>query len=193
MQVTFFFIYLLFYFLVLWSFLLSLVVCVPLFFFSHVSFAVSFSFLKNYTRWNLLILSFFLLLSGLPPVGLFFIKLNIIVYLLKYWNIFFIILMFLLLFFSMIFYLQVFRFRKGWTNLRILFQGSFYSTNANSRLNQSLNLTTPFKPLLVEGDFYLYNIVYLLFIICFFLFFSIFFITDLYLIFLNIFLITWYL
>ena len=186
MQLTFASIYLIFYIIILWCFLLSLVIYVPIFFISHVSFNTSFSFLKNYTKSTGLIFLLFFLLSGLPPVGIFFLKLNIIIYLLTYWNLFYIILVYFILFFNMLFYLQILKFKKQWTYLSIIFKSDIYKLNAkdNSLLQKPEVLI--FKKLINKESYYVYNITYIIFSILLLFFFSIFFFSDIFICILNI-------
>lgn len=127
-----------------------------------------FTFINKYTRlksfWLFLIFS----LTGLPPVGLFFIKVNILLFLLYNTHFFIILLIFLFFFLNMIFYIQVLAVKNYQKDIYSIIDSKFYSLWNNNNLNLKNQST--------------YSDYYLFFLIVFsigFLFFSIFLFTDL--------------
>lgn len=71
-----------------------------------------FIFLLKYTHTKNLFLFLIFCLTGLPPVGLFFIKFNILSFLLYQNHIFFSIVLFFMFFFNMLYYSQLFNFKN---------------------------------------------------------------------------------
>lgn len=174
-----------FYILLLWTFLLTTAVFVPTFFISELSFSTGFLFLKYYTPYYLIITLLFFLLSGLPPTGLFLVKINLLTYMVHMWDFATIVLVFLILFFNMLFYLQVLRYKSGWIFLRSVFHGKHYTANTfNSNLSYR-HLTLPL-PLLAKGNSWSYEILYLIIFTSTLLVFFFFFIPDLFLIVTNL-------
>lgn len=127
------------------------------------------NFLKKYTKFTPIIL-FLFFLTGLPPVGFFFIKLNLLLNLFSNLNIVIYVLVFLNILLTMFFYLQIF-------------------TISNKKLKQSTNLFKTLKLLRVNNfqfnnfqlNFYIGCVLYSFFNIFFIYFFA-----DLYLIFNNL-------
>lgn len=84
----------------------------PLYFLTHMSTTNFMIFFQKYKHTKNLYLWLFFCLTGLPPVGLFFIKFNIFFYVLYQSHIFIIIILFLLFFVNMLYYAQLFNFRN---------------------------------------------------------------------------------
>lgn len=124
--------------------------------------------IRKYTHWGI---PYFLIfaLSGLPPVGLFFIKINFIYYLMYNIGIFNIIIIFINLLLSMIFYLQIFN--TGNKSIHYTTQTiNIFKKSANNPNNSYISSS------------FTYNIYYLFIFLFFFNFFFIFFFCDFYLI-----------
>lgn len=71
-----------------------------------------FIFLLKYTPTKNLFLFLLFCLTGLPPVGLFFIKFNILAFLLYQNHVFFSLVLFFMFFFNMLYYTQLFNFKN---------------------------------------------------------------------------------
>jgi len=84
----------------------------PLYFLTHMSMSSFMIFFQKYKHTKNLYLWLFFCLTGLPPVGLFFVKFNIFFYVLYQSHLFVIIVLFLLFFLNMLYYAQVFNFRN---------------------------------------------------------------------------------
>lgn len=79
----------------------------------NLSFLNLMQFIVRYkTTKNLFLFNFFVL-SGLPPVGLFFIKFNFFFFILYQNSIIFLVIIFLFFLLNMLFYAQVFNFRNS--------------------------------------------------------------------------------
>jgi len=84
----------------------------PLYFLTHISITNFMIFFQKYKHTKNLYLWLFFCLTGLPPVGLFFIKFNIFFYVLYQSHIFIVMILFLLFFLNMLYYAQLFNFRN---------------------------------------------------------------------------------
>lgn len=146
-----------------------------IFFFEYISktniYTVSLTkftiWIQQYTQasylYSLILISF----SGLPPVALFFIKFQIIINCIVYWDFFVTTLIFIFFFINMIFYLQFFKFKTQWLYLHELFKKQKYPKH-NIKMS---NIT--------------YNVKYLLHFILILLFFVFFIFQDLIIIITN--------
>lgn len=121
--------------------------------------------IQQYTNVSYLYLLILVAFSGLPPVILFFIKFQIIVNYVIYWDFFTSALIFVFFFINMIFYLQFFKFKTQWLYLCELFK--------KKKINK---ITIHNKT---------YNVRYFLHFNLLILFFSIFIFQDLVIIFTN--------
>lgn len=85
-------------------------------------------FLQKYT--NIKNLFFFLIfsLTGLPPVGLFFIKFNILTFILYQTHIFLVIFLFLIFLLNMFYYIQLFNIKNFKTNIYSNLNANLFQT-----------------------------------------------------------------
>lgn len=79
---------------------------------TNLSASTFFIFLYRYTNTRSLFLFLIFILTGLPPVGFFFIKFNIFCFILYNSHIFIILLFFCFFLFNMLFYVQFFNFKN---------------------------------------------------------------------------------
>lgn len=151
---------------------LTLILLLVFFFEYIVEFNIQTVYLTKFSIWtqqytsvsyiySLILIAF----SGLPPTMFFFIKFQIIVNYVVYWDFFISILIFVFFFINMVFYLQFFKFKTQWLYLHELFKKT--KTKLFKLPNRS------------------YNVRYFLHFNLFILFFSIFIFQDLVIIFTN--------
>ena len=82
-------------------------------YFIHYSLSIFIVYIKKYTNYNILFSNLFLCLSGLPPVGLFFIKFNLLNYIINQSHIATIFVVYFVFLLNMFFYLQLFNFKNN--------------------------------------------------------------------------------
>jgi hypothetical protein len=104
--------YIIFYLLTVLSLLILIFSQTPIYLITHLSITNFMVFIQKYKVEKTIYLWLFFCLTGLPPVGLFFIKFNIFFFLLYQTHFLNIILIFFFFFFNMLYYLQVFNFRN---------------------------------------------------------------------------------
>jgi len=104
--------YVVFYLFIFLSFLVLTFSQLPVYVLTHFSTSSFMIFLQKYKPSKNLYLWLIFALTGLPPVGLFFVKFNIFFFVLYQAHIFIIIILFLLFFLNMLFYTQLFNFRN---------------------------------------------------------------------------------
>lgn len=83
--------------------------------------------LQKYTRFKLAFYLLIFTLTGLPPVGLFFIKFNVFIYILYQTHFLIVITLFLIFFCNMIYYIQLFNVKN--------FKKNIYSNLYNATIN----------------------------------------------------------
>lgn len=121
----------------------------PLYILTQFSIVNSLIFIQKYKTTKPLYFWLFFSLTGLPPVGLFFIKFNIFFFILYQAHFAVICLIFLVFFLNMLFYLQVFNFRNYkkslysviTPNLLNVWHNKSYKTNLSNYNNYFLILT----------------------------------------------------
>ena len=189
MKFTIIFFYIFFYILTLYTLFSLLLVFTPLSLYTKFSLYTLFNYLKLYTTHYFLIYTIFLVFSGLPPTIFFFLKVNILIFILNYINTFFLFFIFLSFFLSTLFYLKIFSYKNFWNNAPTKF--FIYKLPIFSKrkfmlkaLDYNYLHTIEFSML---GSFY--TNIYIIFFLISTLMLSFFIFTDLYLIFLNWFLI----
>ena len=104
--------YVIFYLLTVLSLLILIFSQTPLYIITHLSTTNFMVFIQKYKVEKSLYLWLFFCLTGLPPVGLFFVKFNIFFFLLYQTHFISVILIFLFFLFNMLYYIQVFNFRN---------------------------------------------------------------------------------
>lgn len=105
-------IYVVFYLFIFLSTLILAISQLPISVLTQLSTTNFIVFIQKYKPTRSLYLLLFFALTGLPPVGLFFVKFNIFFFVLYQTHIFVIIILFLLFFFNMLYYAQLFNFRN---------------------------------------------------------------------------------
>lgn len=85
----------------------------PIQFLTQLSTSTFLVILQKYTNFKGLFLTLIFALTGLPPVGLFFVKFNILAFVLYQTHIVVIISLFFLFFLNMLFYMQLFNVRNS--------------------------------------------------------------------------------
>ncbi len=106
---------LLYVFLYLLTFLGLLILAftqLPIYFLTHLSLTNFIIFLQKYIPTKNLFFFLIFALTGLPPVGLFFVKFNILVFIIYQTHIFIAVVLFLMFFLNMLYYLQLFNFKN---------------------------------------------------------------------------------
>lgn len=100
----------------------------PLYILTHFSLANTIIFMQKYKTSKNLYLWLFFSLTGLPPVGLFFVKFNIFFFVLYQAHFFVIIMLFIFFFFNMLYYAQIFNFRNNKKPLYSLITPAVFTT-----------------------------------------------------------------
>lgn len=104
--------YTIFYLLTVLSLLVLIVSRTPLYTFTHFSITNFMVFIQKYKVESSLYLWLFFCLTGLPPVGLFFIKFNVFFYVLYQTHFVNVIIIFLFFLLNMLYYIQIFNFKN---------------------------------------------------------------------------------
>lgn len=138
--------------------------------FQRLSLNTLIMWLHYYTQTSYIYYFLILLLSGLPPVALFFIKLQIILQCIVFWDIFLLLSIFLIFFINMLFYLQFFKVKPHWLYLFEIFT----TFKLNSKILNN-------KVLKFNGKLY-YKLKFIIHGLIFFSIFSIFWAQDIFLI-----------
>lgn len=179
MQLTFFFIYLIFYIMTLLCFWFYMLIYFNTFFNFNMSISRLVRRLRTYTHQSSLLIILFFLASGIPPVGLFFLKLNFLAYLMVYSNLSILFLVFILFFFNMLFYVYVFKFRVK-TSVENL---GFGSVKLISGRISPLSVVGLFKERSSSSS--VYTTYFLLIFVTLFMWLNLFFFSDIFFIFCN--------
>lgn len=116
---TYIYIYLILYFLVYIYLLVYLSQIYKVLNIEQMYLTYLFTIIKKYSKFNPVIVLFFLL-SGLPPVGFFFVKFNFLLTTYQHTNILFQVLIFSNILLTMFFYLQIFNTNNDSQNLPTL-------------------------------------------------------------------------
>lgn len=101
-----------FYLLIILSLLIFSFVHTPIYTVTHLSTTNFIVFIQKYVPTKNLFFFLIFSLTGLPPVGLFFVKFNILTFLLYQTHLAVIIFLFFLFFLNMIYYTQLFNFKN---------------------------------------------------------------------------------
>ena len=131
-------------------------------------------FIQRYVPLKNLIFFLIFTLTGLPPFGLFFVKFNLLAFVLYQTHFFFVIILFLMFFLNMLFYVQLFNFRNFKKKTYHVFNASFFS-----KLNDGKSFSTQ------KTTYKTYTLVLFIVNVLFCLIFSILFFNDFFLL-LNI-------
>jgi NADH:ubiquinone oxidoreductase subunit 2 (subunit N) len=128
-------------------------------------------FLQKYTKLKLPFYLLIFMLTGLPPVGLFFIKFNVFIYILYQTHFILVITLFLIFFCNMLYYIQLFNIKN--------FKKNVYANVYNVTINNwySMQLVS------LGGGYVTYTLVYLVSILLIMLTLTIFFYSDFFIIF----------
>lgn len=109
---TFGLMYLIIYLSVFISLLIFSFSFLPVKFITHWSISNYLILIQKYTIFKNIFFSLIFALTGLPPVGLFFVKFNILTTLLYQLHFFYIFIIFIIFFFNMLYYIQLFNIRN---------------------------------------------------------------------------------
>lgn len=144
MIVTFSNIYILYYLInILILFFLSYISS-PMIFLKKYNINSYITYLKKYTLYNKLYITIIFLLTGLPPVGLFFVKFTILSLLFKNINIILILIIFIVFFLNMLFYSQIFLIKNYKFSINNLINNNIFSDfkidNFKSNKNNYVNI-----------------------------------------------------
>lgn len=112
---------------------------IPLYVFTNYSTTNLMIFIQKYVPLKNLIFFLIFALTGLPPFGLFFVKFNLLTFILYQTHFFLIIVVFLMFFLNMLYYVQLFNFRNFKKKSYHEFTSTFYSRG------QSTGVTTVWK------------------------------------------------
>ncbi len=104
--------YVVFYLFIFLSFLILSFSQLPVYFLTHLSTPKFLIFIQKYKVTKNLYFWLFFSLTGLPPVGLFFVKFNMFFFILYQSHVFVIILLFFFFFLNMLYYMQMFNFKN---------------------------------------------------------------------------------
>lgn len=167
-------IYVLSYLFLILSLLILIFTQLPIHMLTSFSLPNFIIFIQKYKVEKNLYLWLFFSLTGLPPVGLFFVKFNLFFFILYQTHILIIFLLFLFFLFNMLFYVQLFNFRNYKKSLYSVVNGNIFNNwSAGWDLNSNYTTYTTYKVILS-----IINVI-------FFLSFTVFFFGDYFLI-LNI-------
>lgn len=103
---------------------------IPTFVFINLSTTNLMIFIQRYVPLKNLIFFLIFMLTGLPPFGLFFVKFNLLAFVLYQTHLFFVVVLFLMFFLNMLFYVQLFNFRNFKKKTYHVFNARFFA-NAN--------------------------------------------------------------
>lgn len=168
---TFSLLYVTFYLFIFLSIFIITFSQIPLFVLTSFSLTNFIIFIQKYKPTKGIYFWLFFSLSGLPPVGLFFIKFNIFFFVLYQTHIFSVIILFLFFFLNMLYYLQLFNFKNFKKSMYPLLTPNIFILWRNNQFIWS-NFSTHST----------YSITLFSVNILFFLFFTVIFFTDYFLI-----------
>ena len=113
---------------------------VPLNYFINYSLSIFITFLKKYTTFQPIFFGIFICLCGLPPVGLFLIKFNILSYVISYNHFITILILYIVFLLNMFYYLQVFNFKNNKSRLIELINNNIFKIWNKHSYNYLFNL-----------------------------------------------------
>jgi formate hydrogenlyase subunit 3/multisubunit Na+/H+ antiporter MnhD subunit len=160
------------YILIFISLLILSFISLPTYFLTHYSTTSYLVFLQKYTTIKNIFLMLIFSLTGLPPVGLFFIKFNILTFILYQVNFFLIIILFILFFSNMLYYSQLFTTKNYKKHIYNNLNSNVFKVWSNDSIN-TLNFSS----------YRHYNFIFLINFILFFIFTVLFVYADLFFIF----------
>lgn len=128
-------------------------------------------FINRYTKVKELFLFFIFSLTGLPPVGLFFVKFNILTFIFYQTHIIIIIILFIMFFLNMLYYAQLFNIKNFKKNIYHVFNNNVFVIFKKNRMS-----------VVIFENYSTYNIIFFLVMVCFISILTIFFFNDFYLI-----------
>lgn len=168
---TFSLLYVSFYLCIFVCLLVLMFTQIPLYILTHNSTTHLMVFIQKYLPGKNLIFFLIFSLTGLPPFGLFFVKFNLLAFVLYQTHIFLVIVLFLMFFLNMIFYTQLFNFKNFKMSCYHIFKAdSFRKSNSLTQFNvQKTTYTT-------------YSLTVTIISILFCLTFSVIFFTDFFLV-----------
>lgn len=124
---TFSLLYVLMYLFIFLSLFSLVFTQIPTYVFTSYSTTTLMVFIQKYIPVKNLIFFLIFTLTGLPPFGLFFVKFNLLTFLLYQTHLFLIFIVFFMFFLNMIYYIQLFNFKNFKKKTYNLFNSSLYS------------------------------------------------------------------
>lgn len=104
--------YVIFYLVTLLALLVFSFSHTPVYALTHMSTTNFIIFIQKYVPTKSLFLFLVFCLTGLPPVGLFFVKFNLLAFILYQTHFFNVVILFLFFFLNMLYYIQLFNFKN---------------------------------------------------------------------------------
>ncbi len=160
------------YILIFISLLILTLISLPIYFLTHYSTTTYLIFLQKYTTVRSIFFMLIFSLTGLPPVGLFFIKFNILAFILYQVNFFTIIILFILFFSNMLYYSQLFNIKNYKKKIYSSLNSDIFKIWSNDTID-TLNFS----------NYSYYNFIFLVNFILSFIFILLFIYADLFFIF----------
>lgn len=141
----------------------------------NYSFGIFITFLRKYTIFQSIFLGIFICLSGLPPVGLFLVKFNMLNYVISYNHFIVILILYIVFLLNMFYYVQVFNFKNSKFKLIELVNNNVFKTWYTHSYNYLFNYK-------ISTYYSFFYIIFFFFLFFFFIWFF----TDLFYFFNNL-------
>ena len=155
--------YVFIYVLVFISLLILSFLPLPIYYLTHHSTTSYLVILQKYTIFKNLFMLLIFVLTGLPPVGLFFVKFNILVFILYQVNLFTLFTLFILFFMNMLYYMQLFNIKNFKKNCYSEINSNIFKIWRNQSENNCSLTNYTFYNFLFFINFLLFFIFTLLF------------------------------
>lgn len=114
---------------------------IPTYAFINLSTTNLMVFIQRYLPLKNLMFFLIFTLTGLPPFGLFFVKFNLLAFVLYQTHFFFVLILFLMFFLNMLYYVQLFNFRNFKKKTYHIFNANFFN-KANAGKSFTTQKTT---------------------------------------------------
>ncbi len=171
---TFGLLYVFLYLLTFLGLLILIFAQLPVYFLTHLSLTNFLVFLQKYVPTKNLFFFLIFSLTGLPPVGLFFVKFNILVYIIYQTHIFAMLILFLMFFLNMVYYIQLFNFKNFKKPVYHVLTPSLFQVWAASRFFGIASTYNTYKSILTVVNILLLLLLTLIIFADYFLIISIF-------------------
>lgn len=171
-MVTFVLLYIIMYLTCIVSLFTLSFIYIPLFVLTNYSLTTYLIILQKYNIFKNIFFFFIFALTGLPPVGLFFIKFNILAVILYNTHVVCFLVLFVLFFLNMLYYIQLFNIKNYKKKIYNIFSPEFFNTWRQDTYSSYKTLT--YKH---------YNLMYWLIVMCGGILLTIFILIDMFFIF----------